>query len=65
MYTQFLVIKARFDNNIEDKWDIINLGDPGRSNCFPIEEVVPDVDTCLCNDKRKTSQLDEEPDCSS
>ena len=59
------MIKARFDNNIEDEWDITILGDLGRSDCFPRKEVVPDINTCLCNDKGKTSQLDEEPDFSS
>ena len=65
MFTEFLVIKARFDNNIEDEWEIINLVDPGRSDCFATEEVIPDIDACLDNDKSETSQFDEEPDCPS
>ena len=65
MIAQFLVIKARFDNNVEDEWEIINLVDPGRSDCFARKEVVLDIDTCLDNDKGETTQLDEEPHCSS
>ena len=64
MFTQYCVIKARFDNNVEDEWKTINLVDPGRSDCLAREEVVPDIDAGL-DDEDKTSQQDEEPDCSS
>ena len=63
MITEFLVIKARLDKNIENEFEIINLGDPGISDCFSSEEVVPDIDTGLDDDQDKADHLNDAPYC--